>query len=179
MFSLNSFRKFLRNEHGSNAVEFSLLALPFFGLILGIVQLGIIFLANQSLDAAVDTAAREIRTGQIRSDETGIGAFRTSVCDNVAIVIGCEDILEISVQSFVTIEDTTTTTLFVDNIPIITNNYETGNGGDVVVISAAVSIPVIGGVLFGVGNGSGRSRLTASLVFTNENFAELASANGG
>ncbi|MEP3231745.1 MAG: TadE/TadG family type IV pilus assembly protein [Hyphomicrobiales bacterium] len=179
MFTSNSFRKFLRNERGSNAVEFALLALPFFGLILGIIQLGLVFLANQSLDSAVDTVAREIRTGQIRSNAIGIDTFRASICDNAPIIIGCEGVLEISVQSFPSIEDTTTTTLFVDNSPIITGDYETGNGGDVVVISAAVSIPIIAGSLFGAGDGSGRSRLTASLVFTNENFADLASANGG
>ena len=179
MFYSKNFRKFLRNERGSNAVEFALLALPFFGLILGVVQLGFIFLANQSLDSAIDTAAREIRTGQLRSNATGLPTFRASICNNVSIIIDCDGVLEISVQSFPTIDDTTTTALFVDNAPVITNNYETGEGGDVVVISAAVSIPIIAGSLFGVGNGTGRSRLTSSLVFTNENFTDLASATGG
>jgi len=179
MFALSKCRKFIRDERGANAVEFALLALPFFGLFLGVIQLGVIFLANQSLDSAVNSIAREIRTGQIRSGGTGIGEFRTSLCDNNPIIIGCEEVLEVSVQAFTSIADTTTATLYVDNFPIITNDYDTGNGGDVVVINAAVSIPIVGGSLFGVGDGSGRTRLTASFVFTNENFADLASVNGG
>ena len=83
MFSLRKYKQLVKADRGSNAVEFALLALPFFGLILGVVQLGIIFLANQSLDAAVDSAAREIRTGQVRSGEVGLAAFRTSLCDRI------------------------------------------------------------------------------------------------
>ena len=177
MFSLRKYKQFVKDDRGSNAVEFALLALPFFGLILGVVQLGIIFLANQSLDAAVDSAAREIRTGQVRSGEVGLAAFRTSLCDRISIVVNCEQVLEVSIQSFESIADTTTATLYVDNSPIITGDYETGEGGDVVVINAAVGIPVVGGSLFGTGNGTGITRLSTSLVFTNENFADLVVAN--
>ncbi|MEP1442506.1 MAG: TadE/TadG family type IV pilus assembly protein [Hyphomicrobiales bacterium] len=177
MFSLRKYRQFAKDDRGSNAVEFALLALPFFGLILGIIQLGIIFLANQSLDSAVDTAAREIRTGQTRSDAVGLAAFRTALCDNISIVRDCEQVLQVSIQAFDSIEDTTSATLYVDNAPIITTDYETGDGGDVVVINAAVAIPVVGGSLFGAGNGTGSTRLTTSLVFTNENFAELVASN--
>lgn len=177
MFSRKKFKLFWKDDRGTNAVEFALLALPFFGLVLGVIQLGIIFLANQSLDSAIDRAAREIRTGQVRSIETGLPAFRTSVCGNISIIFDCDEVLEISVQSFSSIADTTSATLYENNSPIITSDYETGNGGDVVVVNAAVSVPVVAGSLFGIGNGSGSTRLTTSLVFTNEDFAELVASN--
>ena len=179
MLSIRRCKLFLKDERGTNAVEFALLALPFFGLLLGVIQLGLIFLAGQSLDQAIDNAAREIRTGQTRSINTAVNTFRTNLCDDIPIIMDCENNLEVSVQSFASFEDTTLTPLFVDNSPVFTGDYETGNGGEIVVISAAVSIPLVAGSLFGTGDGSGRSRLSSSLVFTNENFADLASANGG
>ena len=179
MLSISRCKLLLKDDRGTNAVEFALLALPFFGLILGVVQLGLIFLASQSLDEAVDNAAREIRTGQTRSINTAVDIFRTNLCDDIPIIMDCESNLEISVQSFASAADTSSTTLFIDNRPVITGDYQTGNGGDLVVISAAVSIPLVAGSLFGTDDGSGRTRLTTSLVFTNENFADLASANGG
>ena len=179
MLSIGRCKLFLKDDRGSNAVEFALLALPFFGLILGVVQLGLIFLAGQSLDQAVDNAAREIRTGQVRSVTTAVNLFRTNLCDDIPIVMDCENNIEVSVQSFDSLADASSTTLFVDNNPVITGDYETGNGGDLVVISAAVSIPIVGGSLFGTNANNGNTRLSTSLVFTNENFADLASANGG
>jgi len=179
MLSINRCKLFLKDNRGTNAVEFALLALPFFGLLLGVIQLGLIFLASQSLDEAVDNAAREIRTGQTRSINTAANIFRANLCDDVPIIMDCESNLEVSVQSFASFADTTSTTLFIDNRPVITGDYETGDGGDLVVISAAVSIPLVAGSWFGTGDGSGRTRLSTSLVFTNENFADLASANGG
>ena len=179
MLYIRRCKLFLKDDRGTNAVEFALLALPFFGLLLGVIQLGLIFLAGQSLDEAVDNAAREIRTGQTRTINTAVNIFRTNLCDDIPIIMDCENNLQVSVQSFASFAETTSTTLFVDNNPVITGDYETGDGGDLVVISAAVSIPFVAGSLFGAGDGSGRTRLSSSLVFTNEDFADLASANGG
>ena len=179
MQSFGRCKLFLKDDRGTNAVEFALLALPFFGLVLGVIQLGLIFLASQSLDEAVDNAAREIRTGQVRSVNTAVNVFSANLCDDIPIIMDCENNIEVSVQSFASLADTSSTTLFIDDNPVITGDFETGNGGDLVVISAAVSIPIVGGSLFGTGNNSGSTRLSTSLVFTNENFADLASANGG
>jgi len=154
MLSINRCKLFLKDSRGANTVEFALLALPFFGLLLGVVQLGLIFLTGQSLDQAVDTAAREIRTGQVRSINTAVNTFRADLCDDIPIIMDCESTLEVSVQSFASFADTTTTTLFIDNRPVITGDYQTGDGGDLVVISAAVSIPLVAGSLFGTGDGS-------------------------
>jgi len=186
MFSISRCKLFLKDDRGTNAVEFALLALPFFALLLGVIQLGLIFLASQSLDEAVNIAAREIKTGQTRSINTAVNIFRTNLCDDIPIIMDCEDNLEVSVQSFASFADTTLTDLHVDNRPVITGDYETGNGGGIVVISAAVSVPIVAGSLPFVlgslpraGDGSGRTLLSTSLVFTNENFADLASADGG
>ena len=57
-------RDFARDERGVTAVEFGILALPFFTVILAIIQTAIMFLATQVLDSALEDASRRVRTGQ-------------------------------------------------------------------------------------------------------------------
>jgi Flp pilus assembly protein TadG len=76
-------RRLLRDERGVTAVEFGLLALPFFTLIGGILQTSIIFLATQVMESAVYDAARLIRTGQIQQSGGDIETFRSRVCDRL------------------------------------------------------------------------------------------------
>ncbi|WP_170926295.1 TadE/TadG family type IV pilus assembly protein [Devosia lucknowensis] len=70
-----------RDERGVTAVEFGLLALPFFAIIGAILQTSIIFLASQVLESAVHDASRTIRTGQAQS--LSLEQFRTEVCDRL------------------------------------------------------------------------------------------------
>lgn len=75
--------RLLADERGVTAIEFGLLALPFFTLIAGILQTSIIFLATQVMESAVHDAARLIRTGQIQQSGGDIETFRTRVCDRL------------------------------------------------------------------------------------------------
>lgn len=80
--------RFARNGRGATAVEFALVALPFVFLIFSILEIALIFLVNVTLENAVSTAAREIRTGQQQetgiSGQTNVNAFRQSLCNNMS-----------------------------------------------------------------------------------------------
>ncbi len=75
-------RSFARDEGAATAVEFALLAFPFFLIIGGILQTSVIFLASQVLESAVQDAARQVRTGRITDSDT-IETFRDQVCDRL------------------------------------------------------------------------------------------------
>ncbi|MFC3705071.1 TadE/TadG family type IV pilus assembly protein [Devosia honganensis] len=78
---LNRRRRALgRDERGVTAVEFGLLALPFFTIIAAILQTSLVFLADQVLESAVHDAARAIRTGQAQEAGFTIDNFRADVC---------------------------------------------------------------------------------------------------
>lgn len=164
-------QKFTKNIRGATAVEFALLALPFFGLVVGTIQLGIIFLANQTLDEAVDVAAREIQTGEITLTQGTLNEFRTTVCDRVALISDCEDQMQLSVRSFTDFAEADGAQLFTDTgRPIIQNNtFEPGDGGEIVVVSASVFIPIVAGAIFPGVSGDGL-QLSTSLAFKNEFF---------
>jgi len=51
----------LRDENGSTAIEFGLIALPFLLFVLAIVGMGLYFLASVSLEHGAQAAARKIR----------------------------------------------------------------------------------------------------------------------
>lgn len=72
----------MRNQRGVTAIEFGLLAFPFFTIVAGILQTSVIFLASQVLESAVQDAARNIRTG-IYNTSTSIETFRQAVCDRL------------------------------------------------------------------------------------------------
>src|SRR5664279_4600752 len=56
--------KVRRNENGAALLEFAIIAVPFLGLIFGMLEVGLIFWAGYELDNATLTASRLIKTGQ-------------------------------------------------------------------------------------------------------------------
>jgi Flp pilus assembly protein TadG len=70
--------RFLRQESGSTAVEFALIAAPFIALIFGIIQTGFALFADQILQTRVTEAGRLIMTGQAQAYTRE--DFRNAVC---------------------------------------------------------------------------------------------------
>jgi Flp pilus assembly protein TadG len=76
------------------AVEFAMLALPFFLFILGVIGMGLYFFTNSSLDYAVETASRKIRTGEVNTGGSNggnmtVGEFRDLVCTTAKPMLDC------------------------------------------------------------------------------------------
>ena len=62
--AMRRWRLFMRDETGVTAVEFAILALPFFSIIVAIMETSVILLAGAILDSAVQDTSRVIRTGR-------------------------------------------------------------------------------------------------------------------
>jgi Flp pilus assembly pilin Flp len=56
---LNRFRK---HQEGAAAVEFALVAIPFLGMIIGVLELAIFFFASRTLEDALFNASRKVLT---------------------------------------------------------------------------------------------------------------------
>ena len=52
-----------KRREGSNAIEFGLVALPFFLLLFGILEIGLMLLVDALVETAASDAARQVRTG--------------------------------------------------------------------------------------------------------------------
>lgn len=95
------YKKYLRrlkeNQDGATALEFAILAVPFFALLFSIVELAIVFFMNSSLTHSMNEAARDIRTGEFQGSCGGAAEFKTAICDRMSI--GTCDNLRIDVVS--------------------------------------------------------------------------------
>lgn len=89
-------RRFRRNKDGSAAIEFAVLAIPFFLLVFAIIETCVAFAAEQTLNYAVDRMGRKLRTGQITFNSTPPATtdmteaqFKTEFCNQLSIMIAC------------------------------------------------------------------------------------------
>jgi Flp pilus assembly protein TadG len=73
-----NFARFRRREDGAAAVEFALVALPFFGLVFAILELAIFFFASRYLEDGLFNASRKVLTQQM-TPATICSAFKTQV----------------------------------------------------------------------------------------------------
>ncbi len=108
-----SARPFLRNASGATALEFALIAAPFFFMILCILELGMVYMVSTSLDNATQMASRQIRTGE-NNNATYTSTtnptphvmtaddFANIVCGNIGWIPTqmCHDNLNVDVRTF-------------------------------------------------------------------------------
>lgn len=89
------FARLRRSRDGTAAIEFGLLAFPFFLLIFATIEAFIAFAGEQLLENAVDTLGRQIRTGQITAFDTSRSTylseeqFRAKFCAEISLMIKC------------------------------------------------------------------------------------------
>lgn len=95
-------RRFGRAKSGTAAVEFGLLAIPFFLLTLGVAEVAMIGLAQTSLDHAVSETARGIRTGTVQTQGQTYEQVQESLCNEVTslLSVDCEENLFLDVDTF-------------------------------------------------------------------------------
>ena len=165
-------RLFRKDRSGTSALEFGIVAAPFFALLLAILEVSLVFFGGFTLENAVDQAARLIRTGQAQQQGMGPDQFKEAVCDNVYALFDCAAGLKVEVQRFddfdsVALDDPLQDGKLKESYP-----FATGNGGDVVIVRAFYEWDLMAkfpGV--GLGNMENGSRLVAAAAtFRNEPF---------
>jgi Flp pilus assembly protein TadG len=90
-------RKLARSSDGAAAIEFAILAVPYFLIVFAIIETFVAFAAEQLVTNAVNTLGRELRTGQITynlnrsTTDMDITKFRRAFCEEVNIMIQCSE----------------------------------------------------------------------------------------
>jgi Flp pilus assembly protein TadG len=169
--------RFLSDERGTTALEFGLLAVPFFAIIGAILETALVFLASQVLDSAVQDSSRLIRTGQAQTATPAyqLADFNAQMCSRLFGIFDCTKLKTVVkvVTSFAT---ATTPTSPIDPIDptkwTITPVFQPGSGSQVIMVQVYYKWPIIlafGG--FGLATSSDGTRMLASTrVFENEPF---------
>ncbi len=84
-------RRFNGDREGTTAVEFAMLAFPFFLLLFGIIECSLLFFAGQMLESAVDDVGRKIRTGQL-DDTMTESEFKAEICTATSLLFDCDEV---------------------------------------------------------------------------------------
>jgi Flp pilus assembly pilin Flp len=175
--------RFVKNREGATAVEFGLVALPFFALLFAIIETALIFWSTQVLETAVADAARKIYTGQFQAEHGDINdpnlvaeKFREDLCSRVTALFDCNAIVEVDITR---IGDRFPATGL--PLPVIDGNFDAEAGGfgydqtgpsDIVVVRAAMQYPVFVSLMNPAQSNlnNGKRLIMASSAFRNEPF---------
>jgi len=164
---------FRRDQRGATAIEFGLLALPFIALTFAIIETGLLYFAGQTLESAVDTSARLIRTGQAQKQGMTATSFKKSICDQVGVMFDCTNGLWLDVQTYPSFASIGLTPPVKEGILGTANfKFNMGSGGDIVVVSAYYEWPTFTHLLgLNYSNlADGNHLLAATAAFKNEPF---------
>ena len=152
--SLGRFRRWahcpmLRQEDGAAAVEFALVAAPFFALMFAIMETALVFFAGQYLETVATDSTRLILTGQAQTSAWSQSQFQTQVCAKLVALFNCSGLV-IDVQTYANFANTNTSLplsngqwSFPTNAqgqPVTT--FQPGNPGDIVVARLMYEWPV-------------------------------------
>ena len=83
-------RRAAGDRSGVTAVEFALVAAPFFLLIFAIIETAMAIVAGIILDNAVEDFSRDVLTGQIQTEDIDAPEFRKRVCGSVSYLLSCD-----------------------------------------------------------------------------------------
>ena len=150
------FRSFTAATEGAAALEFALVSLPFLALVGAIVQIAFVIWAGQNFDHAVQNAVRSLFTGQFQIANSGTSSaaillqkLNETMCgtgaNRQATLFDCSSVkIDVAVAaSFATGSSATpmNATSRTWNSSFGTN-YACAKPGAIVVVTAAVKIPV-------------------------------------
>lgn len=157
---LNLFRNWRKKKDGTAAIEFSLLAMPYLMLSLGIIELSLMYASASLLEGATDSAARMIRTGQLQQSGSADpeGDFRQAICDFATVLIDCNDVT-IEVMAMNSYSDYSGMAVQYDaEGNMVSQGFDPGGSNDRILIRTAyrytMKTPLVGPILNGPDGGT-------------------------
>jgi len=168
-------QRFFRNEEGVVAIEFGAIALPFFLIIVGSLEIAIVFLATMTLDSGMHQAARFVQTGQAKTANLTETQFKQMVCDGAVMLPNCMSGIKVDVRKYSKFTDATFPEMVKPNGEPLEDQdyqYDIGKAESTVVVRVSYVWPILSSVInSGMGNlPSGDRLLIASWAFKNEPF---------
>jgi Flp pilus assembly protein TadG len=167
--------RFARSRDGGAALDFAIVAFPFFMFLLAVIEVGYMFFLSVMIDNAALASARKVRTGQMQFMQASPQDFWDDVCSNVALVAPCEGHLFLDVRTYADFSNTR------EPAPVTSGDFDPsglqvnfGQPGDIVLVRVYyiwdVFFPQLGTELSNL-NG-GKRVLVSTVAFRNEPYEE-------
>lgn len=102
--------RFSSDNRGSVAIEFSLLAIPFFLLVFAIFESCIAFAGQQLVANTTDEISRQIRTGRLTAADLATKSLSDRICEGINLVVAddCPDLV-VDLNTYAKYSDVPTT----------------------------------------------------------------------
>lgn len=92
-------RSWLRNRDGSAAIEFAMVAFPFFLMMFALLELGMVFVVDSVLANATFETGRLVRTGQASAASMTAEQFEADLCGRMSVFSAdCADRISVDVR---------------------------------------------------------------------------------
>lgn len=166
--------RWIRAREGSTAVEFSLVAIPFMIMTIGIIEIALAYTASSLFQGATEAASRLVRTGQIQqAGGNPEDMFRDALCDNAVVLVDCDsiqlEVLNMPGGSFSEAGDYLAQ--FDEDGNLVSRGFDAGGSSSVIMIRAAYRYefftPLLGTML---GGSDGSWLLMTTIVLETEPY---------
>ena len=178
--------RFARAERGTTAVEFALIAIPFFVLIFGLMEVTMVFLVTTTLESATEAASRTIRTGEFQTSGSHSKAdFKAAVCAKMSwLATACSTDMFVDVRTFSNFAALSSNTPVAgSSFDPTTTCFTAGAPSDIVLVRAYyrwhLFTPLLNNALQNMGSGSGMRLISSATAFRNEPYNEDAPVGAG
>lgn len=167
--------RFRRNRRGTVAIEFAMIALPFFLLIFAIIEVGLSFMAQQVMANATDEIARRLRTGELRAANISGNQLRDHICAELFMPeAGCTNLV-VDLQTYATFTNVPVTIPLQPNGDVNATGFKNNVGGASTINQLRVFYrwPILTNLMrnrIESIDGTGRTLLFSTVTWKNEPF---------
>jgi len=165
-------RRFAGNRQGAAAIEFAILALPFFLVIFAIIEIAIMCFVDAGLDAALHKTARQVRVGTATTDQWDLSKFKATLCSELSYYFDCSNSLLVRATVITDMSSVTRISALAGGTLSVSEDFDIGGAGDYVLIQAFLPWdPVVHYYSYSSSKlDDGRYVLGAAELFKNEPF---------
>lgn len=118
-------------------MEFAIVALPFFAILLAVLSVSLTFFAQQGVETAAATLGRSLLIGETKAGTLSKAQFKALACTNLPAYLRCSNLL-VSVDRSSDFASVSTAapniTFAADGSPIDSMPYNLGSAGDILTL---------------------------------------------
>jgi Flp pilus assembly protein TadG len=131
--------QFKTQEDGATAIEFAMVAGPFFLIVFMLIGFAMFFFVMNSLDKGMDQTSRKIRTGEAQKANMTVNDFKQQVCSAAGDWIKCNKV-QVFVQKYPDWTSVTPKNCLNADGSIVTN---TASGSDLIATYSGTSSEIV------------------------------------
>lgn len=163
------------DRDGQAAVEFAMVAAPFFFMLFAILEVGLVFLTDSTMENAVQETGRLVRTGQAQTAAMTAQGFKDEVCERMSILApDCDGRTTIDVRVIDRFQNVNPPDPMADGKTFDDSKlvWETGSPGSLVLIRIWYQKPLITPFMTESLSrlGNGKIVMTSTTTFRNEPY---------